>query len=152
MTIEARNWYVRDDGSRVAHHLDYSSPELDHALCGHPFNEILSQCAERPRAVCSNCQDLMDRHDATWWEQEAGRRADGLAALRDEKEKVETDLRSRLGAARAQVNRLGDQVAKLRAKALRDEAKLVAARAKLPPQSKRPSVVSGGLPSMGKRR
>ena len=62
---EPLHWFVRDRGSRAAHHLDYAAPRGDRALCGHGFAEILWEGAQRPRAVCRPCQEAMPSHEAS---------------------------------------------------------------------------------------
>lgn len=99
------NWFVRDRGSRVAHHLDYRAPLLDHALCGHPFAEILWEGQERPRAVCVRCQQRMPAHEAFVWQ----RRAEDLGMQLDEVGR----------GTGAEIERLRQKVANQRAEILR---------------------------------
>jgi len=65
------HWYVRDKGSRAAHQLDFERETLDHALCGRPFSDIVTQGEDRPRAVCRACQERLDCHGKRWWQQQA---------------------------------------------------------------------------------
>lgn len=67
------HWFVRDRGSKAAHHFDYSAPLPDRALCGHRFNEVLWEDEERPTRVCTRCQARMPSHEADWWRTRAER-------------------------------------------------------------------------------
>ncbi len=93
--VRPLHWFVRDQGSGVAHLLDYECATADHALCGRPFGEIRWQGDERPRAVCRRCQERLSKHEAGEWQ----RRAEAEAARRREQEAELQAIRSRLRRA-----------------------------------------------------
>jgi hypothetical protein len=99
---EALHWFVRDRGSRTAHHLDYESAGYDHALCGHPFGEILWEGEERPRSVCRRCQERMPAHGAVQWE----KRAVGERHVREIAEVRVSQLEQDLSRALTEIQRL----------------------------------------------
>lgn len=71
MAADSPYYYVRDKGSRVAHHWDYARDRTDHALCGYAYQEPVWEGTVRPRAVCRACQELLPAHEVRWWRQKA---------------------------------------------------------------------------------
>ena len=65
-------YFVRDKGSRVAHHWDYQCNRRSRALCGYYYvDEIVSEGYTPPSRVCRACQDVLPRFEAKWWREAA---------------------------------------------------------------------------------
>lgn len=151
-------YYVRDTGSRVAHHWDYEGDLPDQALCGEPFTgEIVYEGEERPRAVCRACQDLTGPHEIRWWkaraasfEPEMNRLLAHIAALKDQlrRNREQTTAQAReIGRLRKQLKRAQQHATAPKPK--RKQRGQSASGHRQPPPIR---VVSGGAPGLGKRR
>lgn len=103
MSEDPLHYYVRDAGSRVAHHWDYTRDRSDRALCGHHYARPVWEGTDRPRWVCRACQDLVAPHEARWWRQ----RAEDL--------QIEVNgLNARVQDLQKRLNRLGNELSEQR--------------------------------------
>lgn len=150
-------YYVRDTGSRVAHHWDYTRNRTDHALCGHPYSGTNPwESTERPRALCLACQALTGPRELSWLKSAVERMKDEHRQLTERCQAQELELRNLRRKTENQRVRLIAQDA-----ALATARRLASATAPKVPKSSttvtnrqppRIRVVSGGLPGLGKRR
>ncbi len=167
--MEPPFYYVRDKGSRVAHHWDYDQDRSWRALCGHSYTDAIAWQGEtRPSRVCRACQELLPLYEVRWWKQTAEETSAQCRHLAEE-----------LATARGRINQLQTKVDNQR----RTLRRLQTPKAKQqkqggPPPAKRDSrgfdpslmqpdvagrksraskvgnrfqVVSGGAPGLGKR-
>ena len=156
-------YYVRDAGSRAAHHWDYERDRSDHSLCGKPYvDPIAYEGEERPRAVCRACQGLAGTHETRWWKERAQALLEEVASLKD----ATSSLRAELQRVRTHAENQRRQLAQLQkssgsakpANAPRAKAKAKKTNPKTPksaaPTYRQPRIriVSGGAPGLGERR
>lgn len=167
------HWYVRDAGSRAAHHLDYTRKTFDHALCGRAFGDILWEGEGRPRAVCRECQARLDGHEKKWWRCVAtaeGRRRKAIEDPYELMKEEQKGLKQKIAHQRRELEKL--QAWATRTKKARSHAsptarqvpkgrrgtqsgsvpRLPRSGSSLPKNYRIPTitVVSGGLPGQGK--
>lgn len=120
-------YYVRDKGSRVAHHWDYEGDRNDRALCGQDYvGEIVFEGFNRPARVCRACQDLAPHFEAKWWRQ----KAIDAANKRDEVQR-QKDLLTR------DINRMRGHIAKLNRRIGAEHGKVASLRHKLDDQARK---------------
>lgn len=156
-------YYVRDAGSRAAHHWDYERDRTDHSLCGKPYvDPIAYEGHERPRTVCRACQALTGPHESRWWRERAEALLEEVASLKN----ATSSLRAELQRVRTHADNQRRQLAQLQkssggaktANAPRTKAKSKKTKPKTPkaaaPTYRQPRIriVSGGAPGLGKRR
>lgn len=100
-------YFVRDKGSRVAHHWDYERDRRSRALCGHEYaQEIIFEGYKQPSRVCRACQDVLPRFEAKWWRQTAQKAANCCAELEQRCATAERELKH----SRSQIERLTYQL------------------------------------------
>jgi predicted nucleic acid-binding Zn-ribbon protein len=109
--MEPPLYFVRDRGSRVAHHWDYEGDRNYRALCGHVYtSEIAFEGYTRPSRVCLTCQELAPKFEAKLWRQIAEKADAKRTQLQQRIDIAQRDLQRRqrhiahlnrqLGAAR----------------------------------------------------
>jgi hypothetical protein len=100
-------YFVRDKGSRVAHHWDYERDRTNHALCGHEYEgEILFEGGMQPSRVCRACQEALPRFEAKWWRGVAQKLASRSTSLEQRCATAERNLKQ----SRSQVEHLTYQL------------------------------------------
>ena len=163
-------YYVRSTGSRVAHHWDYRRDRSTHALCGHPYGEILYEGPVRPRAVCSDCQAAAAPYELRFYRARAKDLETELEAAtaelvdvrrsRDENRESLRRLQAQLRQLQSAHERLKSRTkasaatgsTKRGSKGAASPRKRRAGVADAPYKVPRIRVVSGGAPGLGKRR
>lgn len=161
-------FYVRDKGSRVAHHFDYRRSRRGYALCGHAYlDEIVWEGEQRPRAVCRACQALVGPYELRWWRSRAedlGRQLSDLDGSHRELVRRYDELKQHAENQRRELARyqrkLTATAGEGRPKAAEQTSRKSAQSPRLQNVKKRRRtrqpppivVVSGGLPGLGKRR
>lgn len=110
--VEPPHIYVRDASASVVHHGDYLNSRDDHALCGIAIaNPTRMAPAERPTAVCPDCEAKLVEYHLVWWRDRARAATAELDELRTKyRELVENtdDQRGQLAALQPRMQVRGD--------------------------------------------
>jgi hypothetical protein len=101
--MEPPFYFVRDKGSRVAHHWDYDRDRKTRALCGHQYeDEIVFEGTKRPNSVCRECSEVLPRFESRWWRETAQKSFDQCARLQERCANAEQDAK----ISRVQIEKL----------------------------------------------
>lgn len=118
--MEPPYYFVRDRGSRTAHHWDYERDRSTRALCGHEYeDEIIFEGPERPSRVCRACTEELPRFEARWWRDEAIKTAAHCAQLQERWANAHRDVqvsRTQIEKLTYQLGRAEERIGALEAK------------------------------------